>query len=104
MVSKVRGVGSASVGAPTGGGTAASASRRAPASRGSANENAFPSPEGTAVLNLSTDQFTAIRTLLIGLRNGKAQADQVRSRIFALLSGSQRRALGVAWFIISVRA
>jgi hypothetical protein len=65
--------------------------------------DSFPSSEGTAILNLTSDQFQGIRKLLIGLRLGKSIADDVRSEIFGLLSKGQRRVLGQAWFIISVR-
>lgn len=68
--------------------------------RGSAS---VPSVEGTAILNLSSEQFSSIRKLLVGLRAGKSRADEVRSQIFNLLSGGQRRVIGAAWFIISVR-
>lgn len=63
----------------------------------------FPSPTGTAILDLTVEQTSAIRKLLIGLRTGKTVVDDVRHGIFTLLSGGQRRVLGQAWFIISVR-
>jgi hypothetical protein len=63
----------------------------------------FPSPNGTAVLDLTTEQTSTIRKLLIGLRTGKTLVEDVRSGIFSLLSGGQRRVVGQAWFIISVR-
>jgi hypothetical protein len=63
----------------------------------------FPSAAGTAVLNLTGDQASRIRKLLIGLRTGKSAAAEVREHIFAMLSGAQRRMLGAAYFIISVR-
>ena len=63
----------------------------------------FPSPTGTAILDLTAEQASAIRKLLIGLRTGKNLVDDVRHGIFSLLSGGQRRVLGQAWFIISVR-
>ena len=65
--------------------------------------DSFPSSEGTAILNLSSEQFNGIRKLLIGLRLGKNIADDVRSEIFGLLTKGQRRVLGAAWFILSVR-
>jgi hypothetical protein len=63
----------------------------------------FPSTEGTAILNLTGEQFAGIRKLLIGLRLGRSLADDVRSEIFGLLTKGQRRVLGAAWFILSVR-
>ena len=63
----------------------------------------FPSATGTAVLNLTGEQASRIRALLIGLRTGKNAAADVREHIFAMLSGGQRRMLPAAWFIISVR-
>lgn len=63
----------------------------------------FPSTEGTAILNLTSEQFAGIRKLLIGLRLGRSIADDVRSEIFAMLTKGQRRMLDAAWFIISVR-
>jgi len=63
----------------------------------------FPSATGTAILDLSAEQTSAIRKLLIGLRTGKNVVEDVRHGIFMLLSGGQRRVLGQAWFIISVR-
>jgi hypothetical protein len=63
----------------------------------------FPNPNGTAVLHLSAAQTAVIRTLLIALRLGKSKVNDVRSQIFDLLSGEQRRALGAAYFILSVR-
>jgi hypothetical protein len=68
-----------------------------------AQSNSFPSIEGTAILNLTSEQFTGIRKLLIGLRLGKSLADDVRSEIFGMLTKGQRRVLGAAWFILSVR-
>jgi hypothetical protein len=65
--------------------------------------NSFPSVEGTAILNLSSEQFAGIKKLLIGLRLGKSIADDVRSEIFNLLTKGQRRVLPAAWFILSVR-
>jgi hypothetical protein len=62
-----------------------------------------PSAEGTAVLNLSSEQAASIRKLLIGLRYGRNLADDVRSQIFGLLNRGQRRLLGAAWFILSVK-
>lgn len=63
----------------------------------------FPSAEGTAILNLSAEQVEGIRSLLIGLRTGKKVVNDVRKQIFGMLSGGQKRVLGAAWFIISVR-
>jgi hypothetical protein len=65
--------------------------------------DSFPSIEGTAILNLTSDQFAGIRKLLIGLRLGRSIADDVRAEIFGMLSKGQRRVLGAAWFILSVR-
>ncbi len=64
----------------------------------------FPSAAGTAVLNLTVDQLSRIRTLLVALRMGRAVANDVRSQIFGLLTSGQRRVVGAAWFILSVRA
>ncbi len=64
----------------------------------------FPSAAGTAVLNLTSDQLTRIRMLLVAMRMGKAGAEAVRKQIFGLLTGGQRRVAGAAWFILSVRA
>jgi hypothetical protein len=66
--------------------------------------NDIPSAAGTAVLDLSADQVTQIRVLLTSMRLGKSLADDVRKRIFDLLTKGQRRVVGSAWFIISVRA
>jgi hypothetical protein len=65
--------------------------------------NSFPSVEGTAILNLTSEQFAGIKKLLIGLRMGKSIADDVRSEIFGMLTKGQRRVLPAAWFILSVR-
>jgi hypothetical protein len=67
------------------------------------SSNSFPSVEGTAILNLTSEQFSGIRKLLIGLRLGKSIADDVRSEIFGMLTKGQRRVLPAAWFILSVR-
>jgi hypothetical protein len=64
----------------------------------------MPSAAGTAVLNLTTEQRARIRLLLIAMRMGSAVAGDVRNQIFALLTGGQRRNIGAAWFILSVRA
>ena len=50
------------------------------------------------------EQVASIRKLLMGMRYGKNLADDVRGQIFALLNKGQRRVLGAAWFILSVRA
>ena len=63
----------------------------------------FPNDAGTAVLNLTSDQTSRIRTLLIAMRMGRAVADDVRNQIFGLLSSGQRRMSGTAYFILSVR-
>lgn len=63
----------------------------------------LPSEAGTAVLNLSDEQTSRIRKLLVGLRIGSAVATDVRNQIFSMLSGGQRKMLGAAYFIISVR-
>lgn len=65
--------------------------------------NSFPSIEGTAILNLTSEQFAGIKKLLIGLRLGKSIADDVRSEIFSMLTKGQRRVLPAAWFVLSVR-
>ena len=65
--------------------------------------NSFPSVEGTAILNLTSEQFAGIKKLLIGLRLGKSIAADVRSEIFGMLTKGQRRVLPAAWFILSVR-
>ncbi len=94
-------------GSPAGGATTPSGTApRLPTLRppSPAQTNAIPSAEGTAVLNLSSEQVASIRKLLMGMRYGKSVASEVRSQIFALLTGGQRRVLGAAWFILSVRA
>jgi hypothetical protein len=106
LVSNVNKVGlPATGGAPAGGATASGTAPRLPRFQPPAMSPAdsFPSSEGTAILNLTSDQFQGIRKLLIGLRLGKSIADDVRSEIFGLLTKGQRRVLGAAWFIISVR-
>ncbi len=86
---------------PASGGSAARSSPgRVPVARAS---GAFPSADGTAILNLTDEQTTGIRKLLIGLRLGKHVADDVRTQIYGILTKGQRRVLGAAWFIISVR-
>ena len=62
-----------------------------------------PSVSGTAILNLSDEQTSNIRQLLVAMRRGQRAASDVRSQIFSLLSGGQRRVLDAAYFIISVR-
>lgn len=94
-------------GAPTGVTTPATTAPRLPAIRPPApgvQTNPIPSPEGTAVLNLTGEQIVSIRKLLMGMRYGKHLADDVRAQIFDLLTKGQRRVLGAAWFILSVRA
>ncbi len=95
-------VGGTPVGGPSTSGTAAP---RLPGFRPPAMpaSDSFPSTEGTAILNLTSEQFNGIRKLLIGLRLGRSIADDVRSEIFGLLTKGQRRVLGAAWFILSVR-
>jgi hypothetical protein len=92
-------------GTPPGGaatsGTAPRAARFQPPAMSASDS--FPSIEGTAILNLTSDQFAGIRKLLIGLRLGRSIADDVRAEIFGMLSKGQRRVLGAAWFILSVR-
>lgn len=93
-------------GAPAGGATASGTAaprlpRFAPPAMPAADS--FPSAEGTAILNLSSEQFAGIRKLLIGLRLGRSIADDVRAEIFGILTKGQRRVLGAAWFILSVR-
>jgi hypothetical protein len=105
-VSNVNKVGlPATGGTPAGGATASGTAPRLPRFQppSMSPQDNFPSSEGTAILNLTSDQFQGIRKLLIGLRLGKSIADDVRSEIFSLLSKGQRRVLGQAWFIISVR-
>lgn len=96
----------ASGGAPAGGtvpsGTTAQRLPRIQAPLPTAS-NSFPSIEGTAILNLTSEQFAGIRKLLIGLRYGKNLAGDVRAEIFGMLTAGQRRVLGAAWFILSVR-
>lgn len=93
-------------GSATGGTTASGTAPRLPTLRPPSGvaTNSIPSAEGTAVLNLSSEQVVNIRKLLMGMRYGKDLAADVRSQIFALLTGGQRRVLGAAWFILSVRA
>jgi hypothetical protein len=93
--------GGSAVGGPAAGTTAPRLPRFQPPSMSPADN--FPSTEGTAILNLTSEQFTGIRKLLIGLRLGKSIADDVRSEIFGMLTKGQRRVLGAAWFILSVR-
>ncbi len=94
----------ATTGAPAGGTTASGTAPRLPRFSAPATTSAdFPSTEGTAILNLTSEQFAGIRKLLIGLRLGRSIADDVRSEIFAMLTKGQRRVLGAAWFILSVR-
>jgi hypothetical protein len=105
-VSNVDRVRSSAVGGSAAGGTAPSGTAprlptiRPPAPGGGPS---VPSTEGTAILNLSSEQVTSIRKLLIGLRYGRNVADDVRGQIFSLLNRGQRRLLGGAWFILSVR-
>jgi hypothetical protein len=87
--------------APQVGSPAISPRRIAPAERIPSGE--FPSELGTAVLELTSEQSSQIRKLLIALRMGRSAANDVRNGIFALLSGGQRRMLDSAYFIISVR-
>jgi hypothetical protein len=92
--------------APAGGSAPSTSAPRLPAFQAppaGANANSFPSIEGTAILNLTSEQFTGIRKLLIGLRLGKSIADDVRSEIFSMLTKGQKRVLPAAWFILSVR-
>lgn len=94
-------------GRPAGGPAPSSTAPRLPAIKPPApgvQTNPIPSPEGTAVLNLTGEQVANIRTLLMGMRYGKNLADDVRAQIFDLLTRGQRRVLGAAWFILSVRA
>ena len=106
LVSNVNKVGPSGIGgAAAGGATASGTAPRLPAFRPPAMSPAdsFPSTEGTAILNLTSEQFSGIRKLLIGLRLGRSIADDVRAEIFAMLTKGQRRVLGQAWFILSVR-
>jgi hypothetical protein len=92
--------------APAGGSAPSTTAPRLPAFSpppAPTQSNSFPSIEGTAILNLTSEQFSGIRKLLIGLRLGKSIADDVRTEIFGLLTKGQRRVLGAAWFILSVR-
>lgn len=105
-MSNVNKVGPSSVGGPAAGGAAPSGTApRLPRFQppALAPADSFPSTEGTAILNLTSEQFTGIRKLLIGLRLGRSVADDVRAEIFKLLTKGQRRVLGQAWFILSVR-
>jgi hypothetical protein len=106
-VSNVNQVGLPATGGTPAGGAATSgtAAPRLPRFQppGTTAADSFPSTEGTAILNLTSEQFTGIRKLLIGLRLGRSIADDVRSEIFGLLTKGQRRVLGAAWFILSVR-
>ncbi len=107
LVSNVNKVGLPATGStPAGGATTSGTGRPASAAvpaPGDVAGGQLSSSEGTAILNLTSDQFQGIRKLLIGLRLGKSIADDVRSEIFSLLSKGQRRVLGQAWFILSVR-
>jgi hypothetical protein len=105
-VSNVNKAGPTGIGGPAAGGAAPSGTApRLPRFQPPAMSPAdsFPSTEGTAILSLTSEQFTGIRKLLIGLRLGRSIADDVRSEIFSLLTKGQRRVLGQAWFILSVR-
>jgi hypothetical protein len=93
--------GGTTAGGATTSGTAPRAPRFSPPAMSPADS--FPSSEGTAILNLTSEQFQGIRKLLIGLRLGRSIADDVRAEIFGLLTKGQRRVLGAAWFILSVR-
>lgn len=85
--------------------TSAPGTRLAPPSPAERATSAdLPSAAGTAVLNLTSEQISRIRVLLVAMRLGRALAGDVRGQIFALLSGGQRRNIGAAWFILSVRA
>ncbi len=85
--------------------TSAPGPRLAPPSPAERTTSAdLPSAAGTAVLNLTSEQISRIRVLLVAMRLGRALAGDVRGQIFALLSGGQRRNIGAAWFILSVRA
>jgi len=92
-------------GAPAGGAVPSGSAPRLPRFQPPAMSPAdnFPSTDGTAILNLTSEQFAGIRKLLIGLRLGRSIADDVRAEIFKLLTKGQRRVLGQAWFILSVR-
>lgn len=92
-------------GPAAGGPTASGTAPRLPAFRPApmSPADSFPSTEGTAILNLTSEQFAGIRKLLIGLRLGRSIADDVRAEIFKMLSKGQRRVLSQAWFILSVR-
>jgi hypothetical protein len=93
-------------GSPAGGTTPSGTAPRLPTIRPPAGvpPGTIPSAEGTAVLNLTSEQIATIRQLLMGMRYGKNLAADVRGQIFALLTKGQRRVLGAAWFILSVRA
>ena len=92
-------------GAATGGAAPSGSAPRLPRFQPPAMSPAdnFPSTDGTAILNLTSEQFAGIRKLLIGLRLGRSIADDVRAEIFKMLTKGQRRVLGQAWFILSVR-
>jgi hypothetical protein len=106
-VSNVNRVGLPAAGGSAAGGTAPSGTApRLPTIRPPAPlaPGSIPSAEGTAILNLTGEQIATIRQLLMGMRYGKNLAADVRGQIFSLLTKGQRRVLGAAWFILSVRA
>jgi hypothetical protein len=104
-VSNVNNVRLPATGGAPAGATPSGTTPRAPrfAAPPTTSPDGFPSVEGTAILNLTSEQFTGIRKLLIGLRLGRSIADDVRAEIFGMLTKGQRRVLGAAWFILSVR-
>jgi hypothetical protein len=106
-VSNVNRVGLPAAGGSPAGGTAPSGTApRLPTIRppGGPPPGGIPSTEGTAILNLTSEQVATIRQLLMGMRYGKNLAADVRGQIFDLLTKGQRRVLSAAWFILSVRA
>jgi hypothetical protein len=106
-VSNVNRVGlPAAGGSPAGGAAPSGTAPRLPTIRPPAPipPGSIPNVEGTAILNLTSEQVATIRQLLMGMRYGKNLAADVRGQIFALLTKGQRRVLGAAWFILSVRA
>jgi hypothetical protein len=104
-VSNVNNVRLPATGGAPAGATPSGTTPRAPRFQAPAttSHDGFPSTEGTAILNLTSEQFAGIRKLLIGLRLGRSIADDVRAEIFGMLTKGQRRVLGAAWFILSVR-
>ena len=103
-IDRVRPSGGGPPAAPSKGPPSTPAARPAPPAEGDRGASSdFPSVAGTAVLNLTVEQRSRIRKLLIAMRLGRMVAQDVRGQIFAMLTGGQRRVIGAAWFILSVR-